>query len=105
MTYQDMTVTCHDCSSDFVFTAFEQDFYAMNNFTYEIECCRNCRRKRGTSVATTIRRVGPGMSEPRFMRDTTCYSCDRTIAVSFAPRFGKPVYCPDCYEKFGRRHV
>ena len=31
--YNDKTLTCADCSQQFVFTASEQDFYAQRGFT------------------------------------------------------------------------
>lgn len=43
--YNDKTLTCADCSQQFVFTASEQDFYAQRGFT-EPRRCPSCRASR-----------------------------------------------------------
>jgi len=43
--YSDKTLTCADCSQEFVFTASEQDFYAQRGFT-EPRRCPSCRASR-----------------------------------------------------------
>lgn len=43
--YNDKTLTCADCSQQFVFTASEQDFYAQRGFT-EPRRCASCRASR-----------------------------------------------------------
>jgi CxxC-x17-CxxC domain-containing protein len=105
MTYADKNVTCRECGGEFLFTAFEQEFYALNNFTYEIECCRDCRRKQTITGPTTIRHVIPAPPTTRLLRDVSCFICGKMTAISFAPRFGRPVYCDDCYEQWGSRHA
>lgn len=44
--YQDITLTCKDCSKEFVFTAGEQDFYAQKGFTNQPVRCADCRKAR-----------------------------------------------------------
>lgn len=44
--YQDKTITCVDCGTDFVFTAREQEFYAEKGFNNEPKRCKACRDKR-----------------------------------------------------------
>ena len=46
MSYQDKTLTCSDCSAQFVFTANEQAFYADRGFTNEPKRCPACRQSR-----------------------------------------------------------
>jgi hypothetical protein len=43
--YSDKTLSCADCSQEFVFTASEQDFYAQRGFT-EPRRCPGCRASR-----------------------------------------------------------
>ena len=42
----DKTLTCRDCSNEFVFTSGEQEFYASKGFTREPTRCPECRTAR-----------------------------------------------------------
>ena len=42
--YQDETLICEDCGSEFVFTAGEQEFYAEKGLTNKPKRCANCRK-------------------------------------------------------------
>ena len=44
--YQDKTLVCKDCGTEFVFTAGEQQFYAEKGFTNEPQRCPDCRKAR-----------------------------------------------------------
>jgi len=86
--FQDKTLTCKDCGSEFVFTAGEQEFYAEKGFENEPQRCKSCRdsRKRGGQ---------------REMHPAVCAACGVETQVPFVPRGDRPVYCRDC---FGSQH-
>lgn len=89
--YNDKTLTCKDCGTEFVFTANEQEFYAEKGFTNEPQRCKDCRiaRKNG----------GNGRSSGgRQMFDAVCAGCGKNCKVPFEPRNDRPVYCSDCFE-------
>lgn len=44
--YEDITLTCKDCGTEFVFTAGEQQFYAEKGFTNQPVRCVACRKAR-----------------------------------------------------------
>ena len=44
--YEDITLTCKDCGTEFVFTAGEQQFYAEKGFTNQPVRCQACRKAR-----------------------------------------------------------
>ncbi len=118
--YNDKTLTCADCSQQFVFTASEQDFYAQRGFT-EPRRCPSCRASRKASRGTTGGSAGYGGGGgggyssgggggyssggggggydrgPREMFTATCSNCGREAQVPFRPTSGKPVYCSDCF--------
>ena len=110
--YNDKTLTCADCSQQFVFTASEQDFYAQRGFT-EPRRCPSCRASRKAARGTTTGSYsssgggyggGGGYSSgggydrgPREMFSATCSNCGREAQVPFRPTSGKPVYCSDCF--------
>ncbi|MHB8399648.1 MAG: CxxC-x17-CxxC domain-containing protein [Candidatus Limnocylindrales bacterium] len=117
--YNDKTLTCADCSQQFVFTASEQDFYAQRGFTEPRRCpsCRASRKaSRGTTTGGSSGYGGGGYSSgggggyssgggggggydrgPREMFAATCSNCGREAQVPFRPTSGKPVYCSDCF--------
>ncbi|MCZ6683559.1 MAG: zinc-ribbon domain-containing protein, partial [Planctomycetota bacterium] len=46
MSYEDKTLTCVDCSQEFVHSGEDQARYAERGFTNEPKRCRECREKR-----------------------------------------------------------
>ena len=40
----DKTITCRDCSQEFIFTTGEQEFYKEKGFDNEPTRCVGCRR-------------------------------------------------------------
>jgi CxxC-x17-CxxC domain-containing protein len=116
--YNDKTLSCADCSQQFVFTASEQDFYAQRGFT-EPRRCPSCRASRKAARGTNggggggygagggYSSGGGGYGDsggyggrdrgPREMFTATCSNCGKDAEVPFRPTSGKPVYCSDCF--------
>lgn len=98
--FQDKTLGCKDCGTDFNFSASEQEFYAQKGFTNEPGRCPECR---ATRKASNNRRGGgnsfgrQGGRQEREMHDVTCSACGVQTQVPFQPRGDKPVYCRDCF--------
>ncbi|NLE94684.1 MAG: hypothetical protein GX600_03220 [Dehalococcoidia bacterium] len=46
MSFEDKTIKCADCGTDFTFSASEQQFFAEKGFTNEPRRCPVCRRNR-----------------------------------------------------------
>lgn len=44
--YQDKTLVCCDCNTQFVFSAGEQEWFSKKGFTNEPKRCPNCRERR-----------------------------------------------------------
>lgn len=117
--YTDKTLTCADCSQQFVFTESEQQFFADRGFTEPRRCpsCRAARKAERDSSGRGQGSSGYGGSgyssggsgrgsssegwsyerAPREMFDVTCSSCGKATQVPFRPTQGKPVYCSDCF--------
>lgn len=93
MSYQDRTLACVDCKTDFTFTAAEQEFYAKKGFTNDPKRCPTCR---------TAKKQRLGVQEAggqRKMFPAVCATCGKETQLPFEPRNGRPVYCSDCYTK------
>jgi CxxC-x17-CxxC domain-containing protein len=109
-TYTDKTLTCVDCSTEFAFTASDQQFYADRQFSEPRRCpaCRAARKaSRGETGGSSYGGGnggggygGGGYSDrPREMFTTTCDSCGKEARVPFRPTGSKPVYCSDCFRR------
>ena len=96
-TMTDRTLTCADCSGEFLFTASEQEFFAERQFS-EPRRCPSCRavRKLSRGGSDDMAR-GSSYGSPRPMFSATCAGCGREAMVPFQPTGSKPVYCSDCF--------
>jgi CxxC-x17-CxxC domain-containing protein len=94
MEFQDRTLRCADCGSDFVWTAGEQAFFADKRFTNEPKRCKACKTKR-----VQRRTVDPASGHDRTETRATCSACGKETTVPFRPSQGRPVYCRDCFQQ------
>ena len=90
MAFQDKTLVCRDCGSEFTFTAGEQEFYAQKGFDREPTRCPECRAKKKSQMRGNF-------GGPKQMYPATCGNCGKACEVPFQPRGDKPVYCADCF--------
>ena len=44
MSFEDKSLQCSDCGSEFTFSAGEQEFFQSKGFTNEPKRCPDCRR-------------------------------------------------------------
>ncbi len=86
MAYQDKTLTCRDCSKEFVWTAGEQEFYAQKGFENPPTRCVDCRR-----TFKEQKRAGQTMTP------ITCKNCGKSGEVPFKPRDPADILCADCF--------
>lgn len=90
MAFQDKTLTCADCGTDFIFSAEDQEFFQSKGYTNEPKRCPECRRARKAErTGGSVRQMFPAV----------CAQCGKETEVPFQPRGDKPVYCSDCFRK------
>ena len=82
--YQDKTLICQGCGTEFIFTAGEQEFFATRGLINEPKRCRSCREARKTT------------GQVRESTEIICANCGVTTVVPFKPRGDRPVYCREC---------
>ena len=107
MAFVDKQLTCRDCSTNFVFTGGEQEFYATKGLQNEPVRCPPCRSARKSNRINEPEegyvRYGVfasfGGRTPRQMHPATCADCGMMTEVPFQPRGDRPVYCSTCYSK------
>lgn len=88
--FQDRSLTCRDCSEEFVFSSGEQAFFSSKGLLNDPQRCPSCR-----AVAKRARTAGG----PREFHAAICGSCGGQAMVPFAPRNDRPVYCSSCFDK------
>ncbi len=96
MTYQDRTIQCVECGSDFTFSADDQEYHASKGFENDPKRCPTCRQRRRADRGST---GGFGSRPPRQMHSIVCSECGKDAEVPFQPTGDKPVYCSDCYNR------
>ena len=96
MSFQEKTLHCTDCGTDFSFTAEEQESFQSRGYTNEPKRCPSCRQARKTERGGGR---GDSYGAPRQMFSATCAQCGKDTQVPFEPTTGRPVYCSDCYKK------
>lgn len=96
MGFSDITLTCKDCSEQFIFTSGEQEFYQQRGLVNQPGRCPSCRgaRRAGGGSGSSYG-AGGGARE---MFTATCSQCGQEARVPFQPRGDKPVYCSSCFE-------
>lgn len=77
--FEDKTLICKECGSEFVFTAGEQEFYEAKGFVNEPQRCKACRDARKNAARAD-----------RQMYTATCASCGGEAKVPFQPREDRP---------------
>ena len=93
MEFQDKTLTCVDCGSEFIWTAGEQLFFADKQFKNEPKRCKTCKTNRASRAAS-----GPSMNS-RAETQTNCSACGKETTVPFRPTQGRPVFCKECFQQ------
>jgi CxxC-x17-CxxC domain-containing protein len=85
MDFVDRELTCFQCSSTFVFSAAEQQFFKEKGFANAPKRCKRCRAKVD--------------GHQRIEACVTCAGCGIATTVPFKPRGTRPVFCSVCFEK------
>jgi CxxC-x17-CxxC domain-containing protein len=93
MEFQDKTLQCVDCGTDFVWTAGEQAFFADKGFKNEPKRCKACKARRATQAP-----FQPGPRE-RVETVAVCAVCGKETTVPFKPTQGRPVLCRECFQQ------
>jgi len=113
MTYEERSLTCVQCGSEFTFSADDQQFHASRGYQ-DPKRCPTCRAERRSSQgggggggyrSSSYGGGGGGGGydrPPREMHTATCARCGNEARVPFVPRGDKPVYCSDCYQPASR---
>jgi CxxC-x17-CxxC domain-containing protein len=89
MGFEDKSLTCRDCSKQFVFSGGEQEFFAAKGLINEPKRCPNCR------LLMRIQRNGDDVTR---VAEVSCAECGVPTRVPFQPKGYRPVYCAYCFQ-------
>src|SRR3954454_19971858 len=96
--YADKVLRCRECGADFVFTAGEQQFFALKGLMNEPGRCPSCRAQRRATRDSDGAMDG-GARQRREMHPAVCAQCGIETMVPFLPRGDRPVYCSNCFDQ------
>lgn len=118
MPFADKSLTCVECGGSFTYTASEQELHQSLGYQNEPKRCQPCRDAkkarmgsgggggggrggmgRGGGGFGGGRGGGGGGGGSREMHTAQCAECGKEARVPFKPRFDRPIYCSDCFEK------
>ena len=92
MEFQDRSLTCVDCGSEFIWTAGEQLFFADKQFKNEPKRCKACKASRANRSSSSA-------GSNRVETHTSCSACGKETTVPFRPTQGRPVFCKECFQQ------
>eukprot|EP01026_Neomeris_dumetosa_P004374 TRINITY_DN111680_c0_g1_i1.p1 TRINITY_DN111680_c0_g1~~TRINITY_DN111680_c0_g1_i1.p1 ORF type:complete len:123 (-),score=6.70 TRINITY_DN111680_c0_g1_i1:13-381(-) len=88
MVFEDKDLTCRDCSSTFLFSKGEQEFFSKKGLVNEPKRCPNCR---------ILMRALRNGDDPNKTTEVKCAECEAPTRVPFQPKGYRPVYCSYCF--------
>jgi CxxC-x17-CxxC domain-containing protein len=98
MSFSRKSIRCCDCGTSFTINSEEQRSYASRDCSSEQIRCSWCRAVRKTELykdGDYSYRLRP----EKQMFHATCTQCGKDTRLPFEPRFGRPVYCSNCFSK------
>ncbi len=94
--FDDIQITCGDCSKVFVWTAGEQAFFRDKNLMNPPKRCKECKQAKNERLAAIAAAQASGIRQ-RIEVAVSCARCSEMTTVPFYPSQGRPVYCRSCY--------
>ncbi len=94
--FEDINLSCHDCGTDFIWTAGAQIFFRDKQLKNPPKRCRDCKKAKNERLAAIEAAQMSGIKQ-RIEVSVKCASCSSVTTVPFYPSQGRPVYCRSCY--------
>ena len=94
--FDDRTIDCGDCGSNFIWTAGEQAFFRDKQLKNPPKRCKDCKQAKNERIAAIAAAQASGVRQ-RIEVSVDCAKCGETTTVPFYPSQGRPVYCRSCF--------
>ncbi len=89
MEFEDLTLLCIDCNSEFVWTGGEQLFFYDKNLKNPPKRCKPCKQAKNERLAAIENAQASGVKQ-KIEVIVNCAKCKGETTV-------RPVYCRSCY--------
>jgi CxxC-x17-CxxC domain-containing protein len=94
--FEDQSILCIDCDSDFIWTAGEQVFFRDKNLQNPPKRCKICKQAKNARIAAIASAQESGIRQ-RIEVAVKCARCGESTTVPFYPSQGRPVFCRSCF--------
>jgi CxxC-x17-CxxC domain-containing protein len=94
--YNDLPITCIDCSKEFLWTAGEQVLFRDKKLQNPPKRCKECKQAKNERLAAITLAQTSGIRQ-RVEVSVSCARCSAATTVPFYPSQGRPVYCRSCF--------
>ncbi len=94
--FEDTTIPCIDCNTNFVWTVGEQAFFRDKKLQNPPKRCKECKQAKNERLAAIAAAQASGVRQ-RIEVAVSCAKCGETTTVPFYPSQGRPVYCRSCF--------
>lgn len=94
--FEDKSITCIDCSRDFIWTAGEQAFFRDKKLQNPPKRCKDCKQAKNERLAAIAAAQASGVRQ-RIEVSVKCARCGEATTVPFYPSQGRPVFCRSCF--------
>lgn len=94
--FDDKTIVCIDCGSDFIWSSGEQAFFRDKNLQNPPKRCKGCKQAKNERLAVIAAAQASGVKQ-RIEVSVKCARCGEGTTVPFYPSQGRPVYCRSCF--------
>jgi CxxC-x17-CxxC domain-containing protein len=92
----DRSITCIDCSKEFIWTVGEQIFFRDKQLLNPPKRCKECKSAKNERLAAIALAQASGIRQ-RIEVSVSCARCSAQTTVPFYPSQGRPVYCRSCF--------
>lgn len=94
--FEDLSILCIDCGSDFVWSAGEQAFFRDKQLQNPPKRCKECKQAKNERLAAIAAAQASGVKQ-RIEVAVNCARCGESTTVPFYPSQGRPVFCRSCF--------
>lgn len=94
--FEDKTITCIDCTREFIWTGGEQAFFRDKKLQNPPKRCKDCKQAKNDRLAAIAAAQSSGVRQ-RIEVSVKCARCGEATTVPFYPSQGRPVFCRSCF--------
>ena len=94
--FEDKSILCIDCGSNFVWSAGEQAFFRDKQLQNPPKRCKECKQAKNERLAAIAAAQASGVKQ-RIEVAVNCARCGESTTVPFYPSQGRPVFCRSCF--------